>query len=77
MTLPWIEVTVPTLEYVTSPQPYCGVETDDSTFTWLPTCTVCEHPDDEEVEVQAVDPAVTLGNQPRMYRQPTRVDPNS
>jgi hypothetical protein len=50
-------VTVPTLEWVTAPHPYCGLDTDGSTCTRLPTCTCCEQLDEEE-EMQAVAPAV-------------------
>ena len=54
-----MEVTVPTLECVTEPQPYCGVDTDGRTWTRLPTWRVCEHADQvEDEEAQAVAPAV-------------------
>jgi hypothetical protein len=48
-------VTVPTLEWVTAPHPYCGLDTDGSTCTRLQTCTCCEQLDEEE-EMQAVAP---------------------
>ena len=74
--LPWMEVTVPTLEYVTSPQPYFGSDTDGRTLTRLPTCRGCEHSDDEEevMELQAVAPATPHGQRgqlARVYGRPT------
>lgn len=51
--LPWTEVTVPTLEYVTEPQPYCGRVTDGSTLTRLPTWSDCEHSEEEGEQVVA------------------------
>ena len=67
-----MEVTVPTLEYVTEPQPYWGVDTEGRTWTRLPTWRVCEHageddPDEEEEEEeeQAVAPAVRNGRRKR------------
>ncbi len=66
--LPRTEVTVPTLAYVTSPQPYCGLDTDDRTLTRLPTCSDCEHSDDgEEAEVQTVAPAVPHGKERQSF----------
>ena len=56
--LPLMEVTVPTLERVTEPQPYCGVDTDGSTWTELPTLSGWEHAVDEVAAEQAVAPDV-------------------
>ena len=64
--LPCMEVTVPTLECVTEPQPYCGVDTDGRTWTRLPTWS--EHAlagEEEEEEEQAVAPAVRNGRRKR------------
>jgi hypothetical protein len=52
-----MEVTVPTLECVTEPQPYCGVDTDGSTRTELPIWSGWGHAVDEVAAEQAVAPA--------------------
>ena len=63
ITLPCMDITVPTLEYVASPQPCFGADTDGFTWTRLPTTRGCEHSDDDEGVVQVVAPAVHHGQE--------------